>query len=74
MLGYMANIDDKPLTIKAVHDVLIPAMEKVFVTKEELEAHLTKREHRLQRIILNFLREHEILPQQQLEEIDELEV
>ncbi len=36
MLKYMAeNINDKPLTVKHIYEVLIPEMEKVFVTKDE---------------------------------------
>jgi len=36
------NIDNKPLTIKDVREVLIPAMEKVFATKKDLEGFATK--------------------------------
>ena len=36
MLKYMAeNLNDKPLTVKHIYEVLIPEMEKVFVTKDE---------------------------------------
>lgn len=38
------NINNKPLTIKDVREVLIPAMEKVFATKKDLENFVTKEE------------------------------
>ncbi|MDP2918436.1 MAG: hypothetical protein Q8N68_02975 [bacterium] len=38
------NIDNKPLTIKDIREVLIPAMEKVFATKEDLENFITRDE------------------------------
>lgn len=31
------NIDEKPLTVKDVREVLIPAMEEVFATKEDFK-------------------------------------
>ena len=38
------NIDNKPLTIKDIREVLIPAMEKVFATKKDLEGFATKKD------------------------------
>lgn len=38
------DINNKPLTIKDVHEVLIPAMEKVFATKKELQKFATKQD------------------------------
>jgi len=31
------NVDEKPLTVKDVREVLIPAMEEVFATKKDLD-------------------------------------
>lgn len=36
--------NEKPLTVKDVHEVLIPAMEGVFATKKDLERYATKQE------------------------------
>lgn len=36
------EINNKPLTIKDIREVLIPAMEKVFATKKDLERFATK--------------------------------
>ena len=45
MLGYMAkNNNDKPFTIKDIHEVFIPAMEEVFATKKDLEKFATKKD------------------------------
>lgn len=38
------NIDNQPLTIKNIREVLIPAMEEVFATKKDLEKLVTKKE------------------------------
>jgi len=38
------QIDDKPLTIKDIREVLIPAMEEVFATKKDLEQFITREE------------------------------
>lgn len=38
------EIDDKPLTIKDIREVLIPAMEEVFATKKDVEQSVTKEE------------------------------
>ncbi|MDD4989725.1 MAG: hypothetical protein PHW31_00210 [Candidatus Pacebacteria bacterium] len=38
------NIDEKPLTVKDVREVLIPAMEEVFATKKDLENFATKKD------------------------------
>jgi len=38
------DINDKPLTIKDVREVLIPAMEEVFATKRDLEKFATKQD------------------------------
>jgi len=35
-------IDNQPLTIKDIREVLIPAMEEVFATKKDLENFVTK--------------------------------
>ncbi len=68
------DMDDKPLTIKDIHEALIPAMEKAFATRKDLEECLAKRERQLRRVVVDALREHGILVPGQLEEIDELEV
>lgn len=31
------NIDDKPMTVRHIREVLLPAMEEVFATKKDLE-------------------------------------
>ncbi len=67
-------MDDKPLTIKDIHEVLIPAMEKAFATRKDLGECLAKRERQLRGMLTDVLREHGILAPGQLEEIDELEV
>lgn len=38
------SIDEKPLTVKDVREVLIPAMEEVFATKKDLENFATKKD------------------------------
>ncbi|MFA4880135.1 MAG: hypothetical protein WC650_00725 [Candidatus Doudnabacteria bacterium] len=38
------NIDNKPLTIKDIREVLIPAMEEVFATKKDLDNFATKKD------------------------------
>ena len=38
------NIDNQPLTIKDIREVLIPAMEEVFATKKDLEVFATKKD------------------------------
>ena len=38
------EIDNQPLTIKDIREVLIPAMEEVFATKKDLEQFVTKEE------------------------------
>lgn len=38
------NIDEKPMTIKDIREVLIPAMAGVFATKKDLEQFATKKD------------------------------
>ena len=38
------NINNKPLTIKDIREVLIPAMEEVFATKKDLDSFATKKD------------------------------
>ena len=38
------DTDEKPLTARDIHEVLIPAMEKIFATREDLE-NFAAREH-----------------------------
>lgn len=38
------NTNDKPLTIKDIREVLIPAMEEIFATKKDLESFASKQD------------------------------
>ncbi len=54
ILNHMSDSFEKPFTIKDVHEVLIPAMEATFATKEnlgELEAKMEKRFNQLLEMI-----------------------
>jgi len=75
ILEHMAkDIEDKPLTARDIHEVLIPAMEEAFATRKDVEACFAGQERRIRSVIINVLREHGLLPPDQLEEIDEIEV
>jgi len=54
------QIDDKPLTIKDIREVLIPAMEEVFATKKDLDRFATKEDMESIRLELeNFITREE---------------
>ena len=73
-LENMVENNNKPLTIKDIRGVLLPAMQEVFLTKKGLERCLARQERRLRTLMIDALREHGLLPPHALEEIDEIEI
>lgn len=53
--------DNEPLTVKDIHETLIPAMQKIFAARKDLERNLNERERRLYTIALEALKEREML-------------